>query len=157
MPDLFKALEASPIADALKAFPTLYALVNAAHIISIGLIVGAILPLDLVLLGLVRNAPPAALASFLNRSATVGVGLAVATGLCLFTTRAGEYAANPAFLTKIALLFVGVINALILTRAISWKAVLDGGKPASRVKAAAGVSFLAWVGAVVAGRFIGFV
>lgn len=58
----------------LQRSGTAYLLVSAAHILGIGLLVGAILPLDLRLLGLLRAAPLAVLAPFLTRVA--GCGLA---------------------------------------------------------------------------------
>lgn len=48
-------LEALPHAVALRQSATLYMLANAAHILAIGLLTGAILPLDLRLMGLIRS------------------------------------------------------------------------------------------------------
>ena len=51
-------LEALPLAAWLRRPTPAYPLVNAAHILGIGLILGAILPLDLRLMGVFRAAPP---------------------------------------------------------------------------------------------------
>lgn len=105
---------ALPFAVAIRRSAVLYIFVNAAHILSIGIIVGSILPLDLRLLGFFRSVPVAVVGPYLSRTAAIGVALAIATGFCLFSVRPVEYAANPAFLTKMTLLALGVLNAAIL-------------------------------------------
>lgn len=150
-------LSTTPVAAALKASGTLYLVVNAAHILSIGLVVGAILPLDLRLVGLIRAAPIAAVGPLLSRTAATGVVAALATGLCLFSVRPQEYAANPAFLVKVALLALGIVNALVLHARGAWQAAMatDSAPPALRMQAL--FSMVIWVGAVLAGRWIAFI
>ena len=150
-------LSTTPVAAALKASGTLYLVVNAAHILSIGLVVGAILPLDLRLVGLIRAAPIAAVGPLLSRTAATGVVAALATGLCLFSVRPQEYAANPAFLIKVALVALGIVNALVLHARGAWQTALatDSAPPALRVQAL--LSMVIWVGAVLAGRWIAFI
>lgn len=150
-------LAATPVAAALKASATLYLVVNAAHILSIGLVVGAILPLDLRLAGLVRSAPVAAIGPLLSRTAAVGIVLALVTGLCLFSVRPTEYAGNPAFLAKIALVALGIANALLLHRGRGWRQAIETEtiRPALRVQAV--LSLVIWISAVLAGRWIAFI
>ncbi|MCW5709783.1 DUF6644 family protein [Shinella sp.] len=150
-------LSTTPVAAALKASGTLYLVVNAAHILSIGLVVGAILPLDLRLVGLIRAAPIAAIGPLLSRTAATGVVAALATGLCLFSVRPQEYAANPAFLIKVALVALGMVNALVLHARGAWQTAMaaDSAPPALRVQAL--LSMVIWVGAVLAGRWIAFI
>lgn len=150
-------LSTTPVAAALKASGTLYLVVNAAHILSIGLVVGAILPLDLRLVGLIRAAPIAAVGPLLSRTAATGVVAALATGLCLFSVRPQEYAANPAFLVKVALVALGIVNALVLHTRGAWQTALatDSAPPALRMQAL--LSMVIWVGTVLAGRWIAFI
>ena len=54
------------------------------------------------------------------------------------------------------LIALALVNLLALHRARSWRAVEDGGPVAARVRWAAGVSALCWLGVLVAGRMIGF-
>ncbi|OJF92442.1 MULTISPECIES: DUF6644 family protein [Rhizobium/Agrobacterium group] len=150
-------LEQSGVAAAMTAWPALYIVVSAAHILSIGLIIGAILPLDLRLLGFFRQAPLAAIAPLLSRTATAGVACALVTGVLLFTVRAREYAANPAFLIKLGLVAFAILNAVMLHRGLAWKeALARDGHPALSVRIAAMLSLVLWPGAVLAGRWIGF-
>lgn len=150
-------IAATPIAAALKASGTLYLFVNAAHILAIGLIVGSILPLDLRLLGLFRGYRLSALGLYLSTSAAIGVVLAVLTGACLFSVRPTEYAANPAFLTKLALLACGVLNALVIHSSRRWKIVTKDEPVSPLLRFQAFVSLLIWPAALLAGRWIGFV
>ncbi len=149
-------IEGLPFAVAIRRSATLYMFVNAAHILSIGIIIGAILPLDLRLLGIIRAVPVAVIGPFLSRAAAVGVALAIATGFCLFSVRPLEYAGNPAFLTKITLLFLGIVNALLLHLTPQWRAAVKGGPLSLRVRFSGALSLLVWSGALLAGRWIGF-
>lgn len=115
-------------AMALRRSATLYMVVNAAHILSIGLLVGAILPLDLRLAGFFRKVPVEVVAPFLSRSAGVGLVLAIATGFCLFSVRAVEYAENPAFLAKLGLIGLGLLNLLAVHVGRGWKTLTATGR-----------------------------
>ena len=84
----------------LQRSGTAYLLVNAAHIVAIGMLFGTIVSLDLRLLGAFQTLPLAVLGPFLSRMAGCGLALAVLTGFCLFSVRPLEYTANPAFLSS---------------------------------------------------------
>lgn len=157
--DLVTALEwigALPFAVAIRRSATLYIFVNAAHVLSIGIIIGSILPLDLRLIGFFREAPVEVIGPFLSRTAAIGVALAIVTGFCLFSVRPVEYAGNVAFLTKMSLLAVGVANATLLHLTPQWRAAVKGGPLSLRVRFSGVLSMAIWTGAVVAGRWIGF-
>jgi hypothetical protein len=154
--EVLQALAAWPVAGYLRGSTAAYAAVNAAHIFSLALIVGAIAALDLRMLGLFRAFPLGALAVPLSRVAAAGVVLSIATGILLFAVRPVAYAANPAFLIKIALVAVGVVNALALRFNRHWPAAVDGGPIHPTIRAAAMFSLLVWAGAILAGRWIGF-
>lgn len=154
--EILEWLATSLVADHLKRSATLYMFVNAAHILAIGLIVGAILPLDLRLLGFFKTFPLDVLGPFLSRAAAIGVLTAIVTGFCLFTVRPIEYAGNIAFLCKIGLVALAVLNALLLHIRPAWRAVTSRGKTDAMVRFSAAASFFLWLGAIVAGRWIGF-
>jgi hypothetical protein len=151
-----QALAATPFAAYLRESSVAYATLNAAHIFSIGIIIGSIAALDLRALGLFRNVPFAALALPLVDVSAAGVALAIVTGLLLFSVRPLAYAENPAFLIKVSLGALGVVNALVLRGSRSWRDAVAGEPIADSVRAAALRSLLIWAGAVLAGRWIGF-
>lgn len=150
-------LTGSMVAQTLTASPTLYMLVNATHILSIGLLTGAIIPLDLRLMGFFRNVPVHVIGPFLSRSAMIGVLLAIASGLTLFTVRADKYVQNPAFLAKMGLLCLGIANALFFQTIAPWRQHYDAGTKQLPVRILAGISLVTWISAVIAGRWIGFI
>ncbi len=154
--DALRVLAANPVAELLRDSATAYILVNAAHIFSIGLLVGSIATLDLRLLGFFRAYPIQSFGGLLSRMAATGVVCAVVTGALLFSTRPTAYLDNPAFLMKVALLGGGVVNAVILHRGWHWARALATGEVHMAGKVSAVVSLVTWAGAVLAGRWIGF-
>jgi hypothetical protein len=151
-----EALAASGFAAALRHSPTLYLAVNAGHILAIGLLLGAVVTLDLRLLGAFGRYRLADLGPPLRHVAAAGLALAAATGFLLFSTRPAAYVANPAFLAKLALIGLGLLNILALHAGRAWRTALAGEPVPGRLRLAALVSLLAWVPAVLAGRWIGF-
>ena len=147
------ALEASEPARALRFSRWGYAWVNAAHILGIALLVGAIVPLDLRLLGLWRGVPRAALVRVLSPVAATGLALAVLSGALLFATRATEYAAIGFLQMKLSLAAIGLVSALWLHAAHG--ATLEGAGR-GRLAAHAAVSAFCWLGALICGRMIAF-
>ncbi|WP_458093328.1 DUF6644 family protein [Roseomonas sp. WA12] len=154
--DPLGALAGWSVAAALRRSTVLYPLVNAAHILGIGLLVGSIFTLDARVLGAFGRVPLGVLGPPLVRVAGIGLTVAVATGFLLFSVRPVEYSGNTAFLVKLGLLAFGLLNVLVLHRGAGWRGALAGGRIAWPVRAAAAVSILVWTGAVVAGRWIGF-
>jgi hypothetical protein len=152
------ALEATTLAGALRDSTWVYPLVNAGHILGVALLVGSIIPLDLRLMGLWRSVPLVPLWQVLTRSAAAGFALAVLFGALLFATRATEYATSPFFIAKIAVVLAAVANALALQRAIpdAASAGAASGSYSWRVRAAAGLSLIAWLAALILGRLLGY-
>ncbi|MBY5694724.1 DUF6644 family protein [Rhizobium leguminosarum] len=156
MMDILEWLSATTPALALRRSGTLYMFVNAAHILAIGLLVGAILPLDLKLAGFFRKVPVEIVAPFLSRAAAVGLVAAVVTGFCLFSVKAVEYAANPAFLAKLCLIALGLLNLSIVHLGRGWKTAVSTGIVRPGLRFSAALSTAIWIAAVIAGRWIGF-
>ena len=149
---MLEAIESWPGAIWLQRSATAYLFVNAAHILGIAVLLGAILPLDLRLLGFFRKYPVEMLVPFLVRCAAVGLGLALLAGAWLFSVKPGEYLANAAFQWKLGLLALALANVGLQ----HWG--MRGGlqsSPAVRVRA--GFSLCLWISVLVAGRWIGFV
>jgi hypothetical protein len=154
---LVEWIGAWPGAVLLQRSGTAYLLVNAAHILGVGLLVGAILPLDLRLLGVIRRVPLAVIGPFLSRAAATGVVLAIVTGLWLFSVKPAEYIGNSAFLAKMALLVVALANVVLQHRGRSFAQALAHGELRPAVRLIAFCSALLWLSVLVAGRWIGFV
>lgn len=157
--DWLTALEATRLAHTLRDSVWLYPLVNAGHILGIALLVGSILPLDLRLLGAWRSVPLAPIWHVLTRTSIAGFVLAAVCGFLLFMTRATEYAASTLFVSKLAVMIVALVNAVVLRRVVP--AEISGigpqvGPPNPRLRLAGGVSLVAWLTVLLLGRLVGY-
>lgn len=154
------ALEATPLATALRGSVWVYPLVNAAHILGVALLVGSIVPLDLRLLGVWRSVPLTPLWGVLTRTAGAGLILAVIFGALLFITRASEYTASNLFISKMAVVALGTANALALRvlpqTQVSEITSTKGKPPARLLRLAGGISLVTWLTALTLGRLIGY-
>jgi len=154
---LLDLLSVWPGAVWLQQSGTAYLFVNAAHILSVGLLLGSILPFDLHLIGIIRAGPTVVIGPLLLRTAATGLALTLVTGLWLFTVKPREYIENPAFLIKIVLLGLALANVAGQHMDASFRAVLRGEGVAVRVRLIAALSAVLWLSVLVAGRWIGFV
>ena len=160
---LFEALSALQQAEpvtALRASRWVYPLVNSAHIAGLSLLFGAIVPLDLRLLGAWPGVPLHHLARVLVPAAMAGLLLAAASGALLFSVSAATYAATPLFLVKLGLIAAAVANALLLRRSADWilaqipEVTAD---PSRRLKTAGLLSLGLWLAVILCGRFLAYI
>ena len=158
MADWTAALEATALARSLRGSVWVYPLVNAGHILGVALLVGAIVPLDIRLIGGWSSTPLAPLFRILTRMASVGLALAIASGLLLFITRASDYFQSGLFLVKMALVLTGVINALLLNRVANLRFMdqSESIKLPWRIRSAACISLVCWLIAMLLGRMVGY-
>jgi hypothetical protein len=112
-----EGLQASDLSRSLRASLWLYPMVNAGHVIGMGLLFGAIVPLDLRLLGLWRALAVAPLARVLIPTAAAGLLLAAANGALMFASRPLDYIGEPLFGLKLGLIALALANALALQAA----------------------------------------
>jgi hypothetical protein len=152
--EFLQAIEQLGPVRLLKSSFVAYPVINALHIAAIGTLFGDVLLMDLSVLGWVRSVPREKLVSLLRRVALAAFVIALLTGLMLFSVQATNYVRNPAFLAKLVLIALAAINFLAFT-VLDRRSRTTGTSPALRVLA--GASILLWSGALLAGRFIGFV
>jgi hypothetical protein len=157
MNDFWLSLEYLPLAMHIGGtwwFP----LLESLHVVSITLVVGAILMLDLRLIGvaaranavtdLVRELVPWALAAFV---------VALITGLGLFITRASAHMNNPAFQWKLVLMALAAINMALFHFRV-YRDVWQWNTAAAipmQAKIAGITSLLLWAGVMLSGRWVG--
>ena len=154
---LAAALHASDVSHTLRASFWLYPLVNTGHVVGIALLFGAIAPFDLRLMGCWKSVPLDHLARILIPAAIAGIVLAVSTGALLFATRPLDYIHEPLFGIKLTLIGAALLNALLLRRSPQWGLLpVAGGVPRPGWRLAAVVSIVLWLGAITAGRLIGY-
>ena len=155
--EVLGALQDAALVGALRRSHWVYPIVNAGHIVGLGLLFGAIVPLDLRLIGFWRRVPIGALARMLLPVAIAGLLLAALTGALLFSVGAVKYASMTIFQAKLLLILAALANALLLHRASAWvayEAELQGTTP--RLQLAGALSIGCWLAAIFAGRMIGY-
>jgi hypothetical protein len=147
----------APVA-ALRNSRWTYASVNAAHIVGVALLFGAIVPLDLRLMGWRRTVPIGTMVRVLLPVAIVGLMLALVAGLALFSVRAVKYAATGLFQLKMALVICGLSNAFLLHRAVQWEShqAATGLTPPPRLRVAGALSIALWLCVIVCGRMVAY-
>ena len=155
---LAAALEASALSQALRSSIWLYPLVNTGHVLGIALLFGAIVPLDLRLIGCWKPVPLEPLARVLTPVAAGGLLLALSTGALMFVTRPPDYLGEPLFGIKMALLGTAVGNALLLRRSPHWALlhVTPRAAPRPAWRWAGALSIVLWLGVITLGRLIGY-
>jgi hypothetical protein len=143
------AIEALPPAEALRRSFVAYPLVNALHILAVGMLLTGVLIMHWALLVPGRSMPSDLAERLMRPMALSAFVVAVVTGLALFSVRAGDYVSNPAFQIKGVVIVLAILNffAMLVVRYRS--TVLR--------RAAAVLSAVLWLSALIAGRFIGFV
>ena len=152
------AVHNTGLATALRQSFWVYPVVNAGHIVGLALLFGAIVPLDLRLIGLWRRVPIDAMTRFLMPVAIAGLVLAVPTGALMFSVRATEYAGIPFFQVKLLLIAAALANALLLRMTTAWAVWRDGGLQDTtlRLQVAGVLSIALWLAIIFAGRMIGY-
>jgi hypothetical protein len=148
--ELLAALEATQVATHLRGSRWTYPLVNAGHLLGIALLIGAVAPLDLRLIGFWRRIPLAAVAAVARPVAATGLVLALLTGALLFSVGATEYAGTRLFWFKMALVMLALVNV-----------GFHGGPgiltaPPLRQRLAGAASLGLWIAILLCGRMLGY-
>lgn len=155
--DFWLSLEMLPFTQEIGA-TAWFPFIESIHVLSITLMLGAILMVDLRVLGLAaKSYPVSTMARELVPWSGIAFLLATATGVAMFMTRAASHVDNTAFQIKMVLLLLGGINILVFhTQEKALLQSLDVTFPVPlRAKVCAGISLFVWVGAMVAGRWVG--
>ncbi|MEP7314704.1 MAG: hypothetical protein ABI859_19125 [Pseudomonadota bacterium] len=157
---LLEWFEGSALGNAVRgAGVWAYAFINLAHILGIATLFGAVLVLDLRLLGWRREVNLATLATLTVPVAATGFILALVSGTCLLATNATDYAGNPFLLIKFAAIGFALINVLVAARLPAWRSRAQreaGGRERVQLATLGAVSLTSWLTAIVAGRMIGY-
>jgi hypothetical protein len=158
--DLLAWLEGSPLGHAMRnAGSWSYGIVNLIHILGVGSLFGAVLILDLRLLGAWRSVPLASITQPTVPIAAIGFAIATTSGLCLIATNGTEYIGNPFLLIKFPAIAVGFVNAALVRQLASWKARESRElttREQRQLSIVGAVSLASWLTAISAGRLIGY-
>jgi hypothetical protein len=133
----------------------LFPAIEAVHIVALTVLLGALLLLNLRLLGVtLRSKPVSELARELAPWTLCTLVVMLVTGAMLFASQASKYYASPPFQVKMVLLFAAILSQFAIHRRVT-KADQSQLSPLWG-KLAASLSLVLWLGVGVAGRAIGF-
>jgi hypothetical protein len=151
----FEWCEATWLGAAVRDSVWLFPVVECVHLIALAWVAGAILVVDLRLLGFgFARQPVAAIAAGARRWLVTGLVVLVATGVLLFVSEAVECYENPMFWTKMALLAISLAVTFALRDRVCRAG--DGTRLSQWGRPVAVLSLALWLGVALSGRAIGF-
>ena len=151
----FQWCEQSAIGEAIRRSAWLFPVIEAIHLLGLGFIGGAVLVVDLRLLGLgLRRQSVAQLARDAQPWLIGSLIVMITTGTLLFTSEAIKCYYHAAFWVKMTSLFLAIVFTFTVQRKVT---IADE----TRVrplwnKVVALVSVMLWSGVGIGGRWIGF-
>ncbi len=153
-------LQASALGHAMRESGVwTYGIVNLVHILGIAAFFGAVLVLDLRLLGLWRHVTLPAISKPTVPVAATGFLIAAVSGVCLLATKATEYVDNPFLYIKFPAIALGLVNVVALNYLTAWKHHKSrelSSREQATLAVFGGISLLCWLTAISAGRMIGY-
>ena len=153
--ELFRWIQFSPPLIAMRSSPWLFPVIATIHLMGLAVIGGAVLVVDLRLLGFgLRRQPAAQLARDTERWLLGGLVVMVSTGLLLFMCFATKYYYLKFFWVKMAALTAVVVFTFTVRRKVTMTDDAVVGPLVSRIVAL--VSLALWTTVALGGRWIGF-
>jgi hypothetical protein len=153
------AIEESGIGQVIRQSTWAYPAANVIHVLGLAFFAAAVVVMDLRLLGAFAATRPADVIGQARRFAVAGLAIMLLSGSCLFIAEASHIAQNYVFLTKMAIVAVGISLALLVHRPLSRyllrAAPLEPAPAGLRITAA--VSLALWLMVAGLGRFIAYV
>lgn len=151
-----QALQDSGFAAAVRGGAYLYPFVNVLHVLAVGLIVGSILALDFRILGFAKSVSAEGASRLLTPFTVIGLLIAFPSGFALYASDAVSLSQNALMWAKLALIALGVANALLFRRL--WTARLSDWERNAPVpaKTQALLSILIWLAVPSLGRLIAY-
>jgi hypothetical protein len=151
----FQWCENAGLIVAMRSSLWLFPVIESVHLMGLALTGGAVLMVDLRLLGFgLRRQPVALVARDAERWLLVSLVVMLPTGFLLFMASAVKCYYLPAFWVKMTALFLAVIFTFSIRRKVAMADETDVNPLWARLVAV--VSLTLWAGVAVAGRMVGF-
>ena len=150
----FQWCEQSGIGDTIRNSVWLFPFIEAFHLVGLGLTAGAVLVVDLRLLGFgLRDRPLSQLSKDVQPWLVGSLTLMFASGIPLFISEATKCYYSFAFWVKMVSLFLVLVFTFTIKRRVT---MMDEFETTSTRKVTAFVSLALWFGVAWGGRWIGF-
>ena len=157
--EFFRWLQNTAFATAFRESSLVYPIVLTGHLTGMGLFGGMIAMTDMRLLGwAMRGSSITDVVQQLRIWKQIGFVLVVGCGSMLLSAKAELYYHNPFYWTKMTLLMLVGVHALVFHRSVygNTEALDRAPKIPVTAKVAACISLFLWVGLVTAGRSIAY-
>ena len=157
--EIFQWVQNTETFTALRESALMYPIIMTGHLTGMGLFGGMIAMTDLRLLGwAMRDCTISEVVDQLRIWKRIGFVLVVGCGLALLCAKAEQYYHNPFYWTKMILLLLVGVHAMVFRRDVYNNAAALDKAPAipSKAKLAAGLSLFLWIGILSMGRAIGY-
>lgn len=157
MASALHAVEATGVARFMREALYAYPVTETVHIAGLALLFGSIAIVDLRLFGLGQRIPLFALVAFAVPWSIAGFIVAAASGSLMLIAHLDEFLTLPLFWFKMTLIVLAGSNALLLRGALLNSTLLDAmTTPPPRLRVAAGLSLVLWLGVIACGRFLAY-
>lgn len=151
--DWFAAAETTWLGTLIRESNWIFPAIQCVHLVSLAALGGAVLVVDLSLMGVgVRNASPAVVERGARPWLNLALTLTVLTGFGMALAEALKLYDRQAFFIKMLALGIGVVFAYAVRNPVARRASI--GAPSAKLVAA--VSIGLWLTVAVSGRWIGF-
>ena len=157
--EFFRWLQDTDWATAFRESSLMYPAIMTGHLTGMGLFGGMIAITDMRLLGwAMRDSSITDVVEQLRVWKRIGLVMTVGCGAMLLAAKAELYYYNPFYWTKMTLLLLVGVHALVFRRSVYRNtAALDSASKIPRIaKVAACLSLLLWIGLVTCGRSIAY-
>ena len=148
----FEWCEASFIGQAIRESLWLFPVIEAGHLVALSALGGALLIVDLRMLGVGLRQPIPEIARDARRWLVGSLVAMLLTGIALFLSESVKCYWNPSFWVKMTTLPV----AIVFTFAVRERIAKRAADATWRTRIAALVSIALWLTVAAAGRWIGF-
>jgi hypothetical protein len=151
----FEWCEQTAIGEAIRNSTWMFPVIEAFHLVGLGLIGGAVLLVDLRLLGVgLTRTPVAQLSSAAEPWLLGAIGLMLASGIPLFLSEAIKCYYSFPFWVKMTSLFLALLFAFTIRRHVTRKGIAAARPDLGKLVAM--VSLVLWGGVAWGGRWIAF-
>jgi len=155
MPGLVEWVAGSALSKAISQSTWAFAVIESIHLLALSVIGGAVLIVDLKLLGFgIRTQTLAAVAREAQKWFLGSWTVMIVTGLLLFWSEPQKLYYSTPFAVKMLCLLTGTIFALTVRRNVTLAG--EGRVSPLAMKAVAVISLMLWFGVGAGGRWIGF-
>lgn len=153
-PALLKAIHDTWLGETIRSSSLIFPTLETAHFIGLCMLLGAMILVDLRLVGILRG--PAKPVLLFTRLAIVGFTINLLSGVGFFVSNPSNYDANPLFWIKMGLVLLAGLNVawFELAERREILALPEGAVTPGRVRVVAGLSLGLWTAVIVLGRYL---